>query len=558
MATQPLSSAATLSIPGVTSPAPGLSSSAVQKLTSGGAAYSLPVAAPTPAANGYSSLSGVAAPKTTNVASIPAPISPITSTTPSSFGTKTTPASTPTTPAATSGSPSLSTYVTGGYTTTPNGGLAATDTSGNITGNTNFGIDVSSGVDTSALGGSVNGTDVNNQQNSYAAYVKAIQDAYQLPQSYLDALGAYNTDSARVAADAQAPYSGINPATGQEFNGSNTQGFATAASAKQKAQDTYQQQVDQNQLQTAEAQYEAGTKAATAAASAAGQTLSPGSSLAIDGTGTGTQNYANYQAQQTYFNLAQNFPDANIPAYDSSLTAQQNLQIAQKAASSAPSFQSRNLVQVTLPGGGIEFVQKNQLQTNPDGSYTVVSTAQGATDKANASSLATQTDYLNTVQRAYQTATANLSLIQKFMAQYGLNQSSIPLVNQITNSVKSGVADPGSVAAFNSTLAGLRAEYAQVLSRGGAVTDSTRNEAQTLIPDNISPAQLQEVATQLNSEGSNAVSSAQQQVQSLQAQLMGGTLGSGGTYIPAGTTLNAPASTGTNPFSSSSFFGTGS
>lgn len=153
---------------------------------------------------------------------------------------------------------------------------------------------------------------------------------------------------------------------------------------------------------------------------------------------------------------------------------------------------------------------------------------QKASTSANSSSLTTQQGYVDTVTRAFNTANENLASLTDYMTQSGaINTSSIPLINTITNQAKAGALDPGAVAGFNAAIAGLRAEYAQVLSRGGEVTDSSRNAAASLIPDNISPAQLQQVATRLNTEGQNAIAAATQQVQTIQTRIAGNPGGSG-------------------------------
>lgn len=163
---------------------------------------------------------------------------------------------------------------------------------------------------------------------------------------------------------------------------------------------------------------------------------------------------------------------------------------------------------------GIPFLLST-LQKDPG--YNFVT--QKASVAADSSSLKTQQEYADTTSRAYQTATANLNVLNQLVQSSGLNQSNVPLINQLTNKVKSGLTDPGSVAAFQTALTGLRTEYAQVLSRGGQVTDTARNEANALIPDNISPAQLQKVITTLQSEGANAVKEANDKVAEIKGRI---------------------------------------
>lgn len=155
---------------------------------------------------------------------------------------------------------------------------------------------------------------------------------------------------------------------------------------------------------------------------------------------------------------------------------------------------------------------------------------QKASTTANTQSLAEQQKYVDTVTRAFNTANDNLSQLITFMTGAGINSgSNVPLVNSLQNAVKGGLTDAGTIAGFNSALQGLRSEYAQVLARGGEVTDSTRNTALQLIPDNITPAQLQQVADRLNVEGKNAIGAATQQVQTIQSRLGSNAGGSSGS-----------------------------
>lgn len=191
---------------------------------------------------------------------------------------------------------------------------------------------------------------------------------------------------------------------------------------------------------------------------------------------------------------------------------------------------------------GIPFIAAT-LQADPG--YNFIT--QKASVAANSASLKTQQAYVDTVTRAFNTANDNLTSLTGFMTANGLNQSSVPLINQLNNKVKAGVTDAGTIAAFNSALSGLRAEYAQVLSRGGEVTDSARASAASLIPDNISPAQLNQVAQRLNIEGQNAIAAATQQVQTITGRTGSNTGGSN-----FGTSGGDPS----NPFSAANFFGT--
>lgn len=170
---------------------------------------------------------------------------------------------------------------------------------------------------------------------------------------------------------------------------------------------------------------------------------------------------------------------------------------------------------------GIPFIAST-LASDPG--YNFIT--QKASVSSDTASLKTQQAYADSTSRAFNTANANLAQLVGFMTTQGVNQSAVPAINQLQNRVKSGLSDAGTIAAFNAALAGLRAEYAQVLSRGGEVTEGQRAQAAQLIPDDISPAQLQQVADRLNIEGTNAVTEANAKVTEIQGRLKGNSGGS--------------------------------
>lgn len=164
---------------------------------------------------------------------------------------------------------------------------------------------------------------------------------------------------------------------------------------------------------------------------------------------------------------------------------------------------------------GIPFIAQT-LKSDPG--YNFIT--QKASIGADTASLKTQQLYADSTDRAFKTANANLGQLVQFMQTAGINTgSTVPIINELQNKVKAGLTDPGAVAAFQAALAGLRAEYAQVLSRGGEVTEGQRAQAASLIPDNLTPQQLQQVADRLNIEGTNAVKEAQQKVKDIQNRL---------------------------------------
>lgn len=160
--------------------------------------------------------------------------------------------------------------------------------------------------------------------------------------------------------------------------------------------------------------------------------------------------------------------------------------------------------------------------------------------KADQASLMEQQKYADTTQRAFNTANDNLNSLVSYMTQAKINSSSgVPLINSLNNALQRGLVNPGVIAGYQSAISGLRSEYAQVLSRGGEVTDSARNQAKSLIPDNLTPIQLGQVAQRLNVEGSNAIKEANNQIQIIKNRASGkATKGPGGSTGTTSSGIN--------------------
>lgn len=258
-----------------------------------------------------------------------------------------------------------------------------------------------------------------------------------------------------------------------------------------------------------------------------------GTTLASGASGTTVQALQQFLVSKGYMTQAQmnTGPGTYGPATTAAVAAFQKAAGVDTSGGGVGSFGPRTLsaAQAQGYGGGATGATSSASSGTSSGGSQY---ANAATIRANATALTDQTKYLNTVQRAFNTAQANLNAIIPFMQQAGVNSgSTVPLINSLQNAVKSHLTDAGTIAGFQAALSGLRAEYAQVLSRGGDVTDASRSQALSLIPDNLTPAQLQQVAARLNTEGTNAVSEAQSQVQSIQGSLGGKT----STQAGAGT-----------------------
>jgi hypothetical protein len=250
-----------------------------------------------------------------------------------------------------------------------------------------------------------------------------------------------------------------------------------------------------------------------------GVAVAPGTSLVQPYTGSelfsGIGGLQGKSALDTFYNLQQTYPDAAIQ-WDNSKSPQENLAAAQQAASKSPNYQAKaNSFSVfTTPGGGQSIINTKTGQPTS----TLSTPEQGASANANAASLKTQQVYSDNITGAFNTANSNLATITNLMQKYGLNQSNVPIVNQLNNNLKAQ-ADPGAIGAFNAAIKSVRGEYARVLAKGGEVTDKDNANAASLIPDNISPQDLNKVAAQLQAEAKNAISAANQNIQDIQGRL---------------------------------------
>ncbi len=399
----------------------------------------------------------------------------------------------------------LEQYITAQHTTP--GGASAVSNNGQISQynpNASFNANVGS-IDSNALQSNTGLNDIQQRQNQYQEYVNALAQAQGYSPQYIQALQAQQQAAAQGGAlQVNSAALNSNLYTGNNLPG-DTLNYAQGATAKAQAQNTLAQsqnslqQLSASQQMQVQALIRSGNIAAAQSLVQASQPVgvSPGTSLVspLNGqqTFSGIGGLVGVNALNQANSLQQSHPDANIPSYDpSTMTPQQYQQLAMKAVAASPSFQSQT----------------------PEG-------------QANISSLVSQQAYLDTTNRSYQTATSNLGTLQNFMQSNSINDSNIPIINQINNKVKAGTLAPGVIAAFESSIQGLRAEYAQVLSRGGVVTDTERNAANTLIPDDLNPSQLATVTKQLSLEGQNAIREAQSSVDTIKNRLGGQTQASG-------------------------------
>lgn len=141
--------------------------------------------------------------------------------------------------------------------------------------------------------------------------------------------------------------------------------------------------------------------------------------------------------------------------------------------------------------------------------------------KSYSESLSQQQKYLDTTQRALNTANDTLDSLQTWMEQNGVNPNQFPDVNIWNNWLKAKGIDPGTAGGYNAQLATLRAEYSQVLAKGGVRSVETDREAAKLIPDGLAPADLKKVADRIKVDADNVVRDSQKQVAQITGQLNG-------------------------------------
>ncbi len=353
-----------------------------------------------------------------------------------------------------------------------------------------FSVDTNAPVTSNVLTGDPKTTsDVIASQKSYMDYVNQLAQANQYSPEYIAAVQGAQGIQTR---DAQLQE---NLTSGKGFDGA-TSDYASSVTNRARSQNAIEG-LQYTQAEQVQALIRSGNIAAASALvqAAQPQSVSPGSSLVSPMTGQtiygGGQAYADYQAQQTYFNLAQTYPDAQIPTWNAGATAQQNLQVAQALAAQSPSFQARQTISVPLPGGGYALVNKNQIAQNSSGSTVLISPTQSAMVTAASDNIKTLSDQKAQVSTAITAADQTYPYLMAIVKQAGINDFNSPLLNQIQAAVNKHLIGPGDQQKFNIFLQSLQTEYTGILSRKGGVTNMTRAEGDNLISGSIGFAAMQ-------------------------------------------------------------------
>lgn len=399
------------------------------------------------------------------------------------------------------------------FVTNPNptsgGGSLSTNANGTPVGyapSAGYTIDTSGATPSSALSGQNTASGLQSSYGGYADYVNALSQAQGYSPAYIAAQQAqYGAQAQGAQLSANAANINANVATGIGTTGL-TQGQAQTLTGQEQALNSQQQQTNAIQQLSANQSLNTQQLARTGAISAA-QTQLQYSPEGEAGSNAITQ----------YNALQQQYPGANIPEYNQSLTPEQNQQVASYIVANSPAYKAGFQSTYATPGGGTGIYSKLDVgsggfQQNQDGSYTLVPAAAAALGSANANVVQTQLGNLSNINSAINASTKTLSTTQQFMNQYGLNQSGVSILSQIQNSTNKQLDKAGAVAGLNADLNALRSDYAQYLiGRGGSVA-GTNEEASAAIPDTISPAQLQTLVQQMQQDGQNAADAVSTQV----------------------------------------------
>jgi len=154
------------------------------------------------------------------------------------------------------------------------------------------------------------------------------------------------------------------------------------------------------------------------------------------------------------------------------------------------------------------------------------------TSSAQGSSAADLTGQAASIQAQANGAEQNFNLMLNIAQQGGVNDNNVPILNTLQNNVNRGLTSSAAVANFQSLIQSVRSQYAAILG-GGTITVEALQEAQQLIPNDVSISALQSLGANLKSDAQNRIVGINQQISSLQGG--GGNSGGYGTTGSTGT-----------------------
>lgn len=412
---------------------------------------------------------------------------------------------------------------------TANGGTLAHN-DGTPTGYTSspgFSIDPTGAVPSDALTSYANPSQTHSQ---YSDYVNALAQAQGYSPAYLAAQsGVYGAQAqgAQLGVD-QAAYANQAFGSNQSNNGNGmnygslggaTTDFVNGTIGSEQSQNAIRQSLNTQQQTEANINLNTQQLARTGAISAAQ------SQLQYSPTGMTGQN-----AISQYNTLQQQYPGANIPSYNPSLSPEQNQQIASQMVAQSGAYQAGFQSTFTTPGGGTGIYSKlnvQGLQQNQDGTIALVPAAAAALGAAQAGVINTNLAGLSTINAAVESSSKTLASTKAFMQANNINDYQSPIANQIQNAIKAKTAPASSIAAFNNDLTALRSDYSQYLvARGGSIAGSGPDSPEVLnaIPNNISYSGIEQIVGQMQAVGNNTASSLNNQIQQAMQGLNTGTV----------------------------------
>lgn len=175
-------------------------------------------------------------------------------------------------------------------------------------------------------------------------------------------------------------------------------------------------------------------------------------------------------------------------------------------------------IPASITGNTVLSAQLNAAAKAINPNFTPITSA------AQGSSAADLTGQASAIQAQANGAEANFDLMLNIAKQGGVNDANVPILNTLQNNVNRGLTSSAAVANFQSLIQSVRSQYASILG-GGTVTVEALQEAQSLIPNDISISALESLGQNLKSDAQNRVAGLNQQIQALG----GGANATGGT-----------------------------
>lgn len=368
-----------------------------------------------------------------------------------------------------------------------------------------FSIDPTGAVPSSALTSYANPQQTHNK---YSDYVNTLAQAQGYSPEYIAA------QNAQFGAQAQGAQLSLNEANinnqfyngGPNIPGGATVDYLSGITAKAQSQNTLSKAA--NSIQ----QLSANQALTTQQLSRTGDIAAAGTQLQYSPTAVAGKN-----AIDQYNTLQQQYPNAGIPAYDPNGDPLQQQQLAQSLVAASPAYQAGFTSTYQNAQGGTDILNKlslGALQKNTNGTYSLVNGVDAVIGEANKNTVTTQAAIYSNIDAALTSFNKTAASTVNFMSGYQLNQSNVPIINQLQNAINAKTAPAGALAAFKIDVTNLQNDYAAFLTaRNGSVAGTNQEAANTINIDTLSPSQMQIVFQQMQTDGKNTQTGALEQIQ---------------------------------------------